>query len=76
MLNLIGNAIDAMREVPAEARLLIVRTRDVEGGDLQVEIEDRGAGIDEAAADRLFDHLFTTKGRRHGTGTGDLQVHR
>ncbi|WP_304219502.1 ATP-binding protein [Phenylobacterium aquaticum] len=68
MLNLILNALDAMREVPAGDRRLIVRTSHAENGEIHVAVEDRGCGIDEASAERIFDHLFTTK--VGGTGLG------
>ena len=68
VLNLILNAIDAMREVPVDEKRLMIRTALTENGHLQVEVEDRGGGIDAAAADRIFEHLFTTK--VGGTGLG------
>ncbi len=70
MLNLVLNATEAMRDVPAQEKRLMIRTSVVEKGDIEVEIEveDRGSGIDQSVADRLFDHLFTTK--VGGTGLG------
>ncbi len=63
MLNLILNATEAMRDVPAQEKRLMIRTSVVEKGrvEVEIEVEDRGSGIDESVADRLFDHLFTTK---------------
>ena len=70
MLNLILNATEAMRDVPAQEKRLMIRTSVVEKGrvEVEIEVEDRGSGIDESVADRLFDHLFTTK--VGGTGLG------
>jgi PAS domain S-box-containing protein len=68
MLNLILNAIDAMRDVATEERRLIIRTSRLENDDSQIEVEDRGRGIDLAVAERMFEHLFTTK--IGGTGLG------
>jgi signal transduction histidine kinase len=33
-------------------------------------VEDSGAGVDPAIADRIFDPFFTTKERAAGTGLG------
>ena len=68
LLNLIINAIDAMREVPADERRLTISSHDMKGGDLQVAVEDCGVGVDQEAADRIFQHLFSTK--VGGTGLG------
>ena len=66
-LNLIQNAIEAMRETPEGERRLLVRCGDGDGRIL-VEIEDRGPGLDPGTADNIFEHLFTTK--EGGTGLG------
>jgi PAS domain S-box-containing protein len=67
MLNLIQNAIEAMREAPEAERRLRVRAR-LLGGEVRVEVEDRGPGLDPGLAETVFDHLFTTK--QGGTGLG------
>ena len=68
MLNLIQNAIEAMRSTPEPERRLVVRSRIVEDGDVLVEVEDRGPGLDPAAVEEVFERLFTTK--EGGTGLG------
>ena len=68
MLNLIQNAIEAMRSTPEADRRLLVRSGVVANGDILVEVEDRGPGLDPNAADHMFDRLFTTKAG--GTGLG------
>lgn len=40
------------------------------GGDLRVEIEDNGPGMDEAISHRVFEPFFTTKEVGVGTGLG------
>lgn len=68
MLNLVLNAIDAIRDVPVEDRRLMIRSTPLVTGDIHIEVEDRGCGIDEATAEQIFEHLFTTK--VGGTGLG------
>jgi PAS domain S-box-containing protein len=67
VLNLIQNAIEAMREQPAAERRLRIGCREV-GGEVRVEIEDRGPGLDPAAAAAVFERVFTSK--QGGTGLG------
>ena len=66
ILNLVMNAIDAMRSVP-ERVLSITTTSDGHDG-VRVSIADTGVGIDPAEADRIFKPLFTTKERGMGMG--------
>lgn len=66
-LNLIRNAIDAMRETPREARLIEIESR-VQDGQYLASFDDRGPGITELARDRLFHPFFTTKPDGMGMG--------
>ncbi|PWT71513.1 MAG: hypothetical protein C5B46_08070, partial [Proteobacteria bacterium] len=70
VLNLLMNAIEAMREVPRERRLLIARSlveqRD-DGPLAVVEVEDAGVGFRGSQA-RLFDAFYTTKPGGLGMG--------
>ena len=69
-INLLVNAAEAMREVPAERRRLVVRlTRETieDLGWLVVEIEDAGVGLG-AQADKVFDPFYTTKPGGLGMG--------
>lgn len=64
-LNLIQNAIDAMRE--SEKKVLAVSCR--QNGDfIEVKIRDTGCGIPPENMDKIFDPYFTTK---KGTPEGD-----
>ena len=66
ILNLVMNAIDAMRSV--QPRVLSVKS-ELNGRDsVHVSIEDTGIGIDHANFDKIFTPLFTTK--KHGMGMG------
>ncbi len=71
LLNLIGNAIDAMH--PAGGQLLI-RTREATdwgsgAKGLMFTVADTGTGMDQATIQRVFEPFFTTKGFG-GTGLG------
>jgi two-component system C4-dicarboxylate transport sensor histidine kinase DctB len=68
LVNLIGNAVDAMREA-ATRRLSITVERRNDGG-CRIAIADSGPGIDEAAQPHLFEAFFTTKSVGEGLGLG------
>lgn len=66
VLNLIMNAIDAMRS--ANPRALSIESR-LNGSDVvQILIGDTGIGIDPANVEKIFEPMFTTK--EHGMGLG------
>jgi signal transduction histidine kinase len=68
VLNLVLNALDAMREAPAGDRTLVIRTA-MDGADaVTVAIQDAGIGIDETVRDRMFQPLYTTKAGGLGMG--------
>lgn len=67
VLNLILNAIDAMRAVNDRSRLLYVETRD-EGQHICLSVRDAGTGLDDADIERLFDACYTTKAKGMGVG--------
>jgi len=63
--NLIQNAVDAV-----DGRGVVrIETRGV-GEEVEVSVVDDGPGVGEAAAARLFERFFTTKGVGKGTGLG------
>ena len=68
VINLITNAIDAMRSVTEHPRVLRVRSETNESDAVVVTVEDSGAGIDPKSTDRIFDTFYTTKS--HGMGIG------
>ena len=66
ILNLVMNAMDAMRSV--QPRVLSIKTA-LNGGDgVHISIADTGIGIDPSNLDQIFKPLFTTK--EHGMGMG------
>lgn len=69
LLNLVRNALQALRDGAAESPAIVVRaTRETEH--LLIEVEDNGPGMDEETRRRAFEPFFTTKGVGVGTGLG------
>jgi signal transduction histidine kinase len=68
VMNLVTNGIEAMSGVWGGQRILRVVTQPGEDANVLIEIEDSGAGMDRAKADRIFEPFFTTK--NHGIGMG------
>lgn len=68
LLNLIINAMDALREMHGTERWLEIRTAMRTDRNVQVTVLDNGPGISTAHRDKLFDSFFTTK--EDGMGLG------
>jgi PAS domain S-box-containing protein len=68
LVNLIGNARNALDGAPEASRRITLRVGQGEGGNLRVAVRDEGAGIAPEHMARLFTHGFTT--RKHGHGFG------
>jgi two-component system, LuxR family, sensor kinase FixL len=68
LLNLVRNALEAMRQVEDGGRVLVVRTSSATLEIVTVEVQDRGIGVDETTMVRLFHPFFTTKARGMGLG--------
>jgi C4-dicarboxylate-specific signal transduction histidine kinase len=73
LLNLIMNAIDAMKgEVEDSGRLadkqIAIRSLADGPSAVRVVVEDSGAGVDSRIADKIFEPLFTTKPQGIGMG--------
>jgi PAS domain S-box-containing protein len=68
LLNLIMNGVDAMSAVTDRPRILTIKSRSVEPTGVRVAVEDTGAGLDQATADRIFEPFFTTKPKGMGMG--------
>jgi C4-dicarboxylate-specific signal transduction histidine kinase len=67
VVNLMQNAIDAIREASGNQRKIQMRTRAV-NGTAELSVSDSGAGLPADATERLFEPFFTTK--PHGLGMG------
>ncbi len=72
-LNLIINAAQAIAEVVGDGDdtkgLITISTRHTDD-DVEIRIQDTGAGIPESIQTRIFDPFFTTKDVGKGTGQG------
>ncbi|MDQ8202613.1 ATP-binding protein [Pelagicoccus sp. SDUM812003] len=69
VLNLISNALDAIREQSPDLGVLTLSyQRDEANNRLSLMIQDNGIGIAPENIDRLFSHGFTTKQLGHGFG--------
>ncbi|MGE8496011.1 MAG: sensor histidine kinase [Pseudomonas sp.] len=67
LVNLIGNALDAMRD-QVDRRLWL--TGQTDGTTYQLEVRDNGPGIAPDARTHLFEPFFTTKPGEQGLGLG------
>jgi PAS domain S-box-containing protein len=67
ILNLIINAIEAMRDVGKDNRELLITTRKVPDG-VYFEVRDSGPGFAPGALERLFEAFYTTKSDGLGLG--------
>lgn len=68
LLNLVKNAIEAMREVPVTQRGLRIEARVNLDGDIEVRVCDRGAGLGPTEREQLFSPFHTTKADGLGIG--------
>jgi two-component system C4-dicarboxylate transport sensor histidine kinase DctB len=69
LVNLMGNALDAMQHEPL--RRLRVRARPLdEGRRVLIQVQDSGTGVSETALPHLFEPFFTTKPAGEGLGLG------
>ncbi|AFY36419.1 ATP-binding sensor histidine kinase [Calothrix sp. PCC 7507] len=77
-MNILANAIDALEEsnhgrsfaeIKANSNLITITTS-VENHLVKIAIADNGKGMNEEVKQKIFDHLFTTKGVGKGTGLG------
>jgi C4-dicarboxylate-specific signal transduction histidine kinase len=67
LLNLIINAIEAMRDVDEEERELLISTRHEPDG-VSVEVRDSGPGFAPPDIDRVFEAFYSTKPSGVGLG--------
>ena len=68
LLNLIMNALDAMRAVTDRPRVLRIRTSTCESAEILVALRDSGIGLNPEQMERLFEAFYTTKAEGMGMG--------
>jgi PAS domain S-box-containing protein len=68
IMNLMINAMQAMAGVDYRARELLIRSRSDGAGQVLLEVQDSGVGIDDESMRRLFNAFFTTKPDGMGMG--------
>jgi signal transduction histidine kinase len=67
LVNLVLNGLDAMRDVPAEQRRLVITTRRA-GDGVCVGVRDSGTGLTAECQARIFEPFFSTKPEGMGMG--------
>jgi signal transduction histidine kinase len=69
LINLVGNALDALEEAGTSSPVLQVMSGDNLAGDaVWVRVRDNGPGIDDATRAKIWSPFYTTKAS--GTGLG------
>src|SRR6266446_4372642 len=68
LLNLALNALEAMSDMPPDARRLFIQAGRDGNGDILVSVRDTGPGFPAETAEKLFEAFFSTKS--DGTGMG------
>lgn len=76
LVNLIVNAVAAVRSVEELRKPEITITSIVEGDELIVSVRDNGTGIDPKIQAQIFDPFFSTKDVGEGMGLGLAVSHR
>ncbi|KJF44126.1 sensor histidine kinase [Draconibacterium sediminis] len=69
VINLVVNSIHALDEVEREKKEINVRTVKKEK-QIELILEDNGAGIESSIGEQLFDPFYSTKKSKGGTGLG------
>jgi len=67
LVNLLRNAIDALRDQPVGTREIIIASRPVEGDLIEISVTDSGPGLPATLSEKLYSRFATTKG---GTAMG------
>jgi two-component system, LuxR family, sensor kinase FixL len=68
LLNIVVNALEAMRATPATERRMIIRSERESDGRVRVSVRDFGLGLPSGESQRIFERFFSTK--RQGMGMG------
>jgi C4-dicarboxylate-specific signal transduction histidine kinase len=68
LLNLIRNGMDAINDVNASIRDIIISTQRLKNNEVQISVADTGIGISDKVLEQLFDPFFSTKPTGMGMG--------
>ena len=68
LTNLIRNAVEAMREIEPERRMLCIGIMSPSSLEIQFTVEDRGPGLSDVARELAFTPFYTTKSDGLGLG--------
>ncbi len=69
LLNLIVNALDALKEASGGSRKVIVRTQAIATDrSVEVSVQDNGVGLPMDMTDQIFEPFYTTKSQGLGLG--------
>lgn len=67
LVNLLRNAVDALRHQLRDAREIVIASRALEGGLIEIAVSDTGPGLPEEVSTQLYSRFATTK---EGTAMG------
>lgn len=67
LVNLLRNAVDALRNQPVERRAISIASRPIEGAMIEISVSDSGPGLPAELKEQLYSRFATTKG---GTAMG------
>jgi len=68
LLNLVLNSMDAMGDLPPEARRVVVSARRLDAATAEVAVGDTGHGIEAGMFTKVFEPFYTTKSDGLGMG--------
>jgi two-component system sensor kinase FixL len=68
MLNMMQNAIDAMKEIDHRKRRIHIQTKPIDSTSIEITVSDSGPGFSKEIITKVFKPFFTTKA--HGRGMG------
>lgn len=69
IVNLVRNAIEALRDQPRSRRHVIIRTRKLDGPVIEVSVSDSGSGLPADILETLYSRFSSTK-EKSGMGIG------